>query len=190
MPANPNAAREALARLYPPLAPALLAWCNLRLSPSLRRAVAPEDLAQEVWLRAFHVFDSFDDQRMTFRAWLFAVGKRVLLEVQRRATNSSKELPASGSSTRLLALDEVPDSVTSLTSRISKDERVREFTAKLGELDEKDRMTAIHCGLEELGYAETAQRLGESYEATIKRWQRLRDRMRTWAGALDLLSNA
>lgn len=190
MTADPNAAREGLARLYPPLAPALLAWASLRLSPSLRRAVAPEDLAQEVWLRALEVFDSFDERHMTFRAWLFAVSKRVLLEVHRRATSLSKELPTSGSSTRLLALDEVPDSVTSLTRRISKDETVRDFLAKLGELDEKDRMTAIHCGIEELSYAETAQRLGESYEATIKRWQRLRDRMRTWAGALDLLSNA
>ena len=124
-----------------------------------KRAVAPDDLAQEVWLRAFEAFDSFDERSTTFRAWLFAVGKRVLLEVQRQAVHLGPELGASGSSTRLLALDAVPDGVTSLTRRVSKDERVRSFLTKIGELDEKDRMTAIHCGLEELGYAETAQRL-------------------------------
>lgn len=190
MPVDPNTARERLAHLYPPLAPALVAWASLRLSPSLRRAVSPEDLAQEVWLRAFEVFGSFDAERVSFRSWLFAVAKRVLFEAQRRSLRLGHELAADGSSTRLLALHGVPDDVTSLTRRISRDERVRDFVQRLGELDDTERMTAIHCGLEELSLAEAAQRLGESIDATIKRWQRLRERMRSWAGALDLVGGA
>lgn len=185
---DPKTVRESLDRLYPPLAPALLAWANLRMSAPLRRAVSAEDLAQEVWLRAFEVFGSFDPARTTFRAWLFAVGKRVLLEVQRRSLRLGRELAADGSSTRVLALQGVPDDVSSLTRRISRDERVRDFVQRIDELDEQDRMTAIHCGLEELTLGEAAQRLGESHEATGKRWQRLRHRMQGWAGALDLVS--
>lgn len=190
MAVDPNAARDALTRLYPPLAPALVAWASLRLSPALRRAVSPEDLAQEVWLRAFEVFGSYDPARASFRAWLFAVGKNVLLEAQRRSLRFGRELAADGSSTRVHALQGVPDDVSSLTRRISRDERVRDFVQRLAELDDKDRMTAIHCGLEELSLVEAAQRLGESHEATGKRWQRLRERMRGWAGALDLVGGA
>lgn len=187
MPVDPTAAREALARLYPPLAPALIAWANVRLGPNLRRMVSPDDLAQEVWLRAFEVFGSFDPMRSSFRAWLFAVAKRVLLEAQRRSLRVGREVAADGSSTRVMALHGVPDDVSSLTRRISRDERVHDFVQRLGELDDKDRMTVIHCGLEELSLAEAAQRLGESHEATGKRMQRLRERMRGWAGALDLV---
>lgn len=190
MPVDPSAARQALDRLYPPLAPALIAWASVRLSPGLRRTVSPDDLAQEVWLRAFEVFGSFDPARVSFRAWLFAVAKRVLLEAQRRSVKLGHEIAADGSSTRVLALHGVPDDVSSLTRRVSRDERVRDFVARLAGLDEKDRMTVIHCGLEELPLAEAAERLGESHEATGKRMQRLRERMRGWAGALDLVGGA
>jgi RNA polymerase sigma factor (sigma-70 family) len=190
VPLDPDATREALARLYPPLAPALVAWASLRLSPAMRRVVAPEDLAQEVWLRCFEVFDSFDADRTGFRAWLFAVAKRVLLEAQRRSMRLGRELAADGSSTRVLALHGLPDDVTSLTRRVSRDERVHDFVQRLADLDEKERMTVIHVGLEELSLTEAAQRLGESHEATGKRMQRLRERMRGWAGALDLIGGA
>jgi RNA polymerase sigma factor (sigma-70 family) len=190
MPSGPEAPGDALARLYPPLAPALLAWAELRLSPRLRRSVAPEDLAQEVWLRAVEVFASFDPARVSFRAWLFAVGKRVLLELHRRSVRHHQELGAGGSSTRLLALQDVPRDVTSLTRRVARDELVRNFVARLNELDEKERMTAIHCGLEELSIGEAAERLGEGYDATAKRWQRLRARIRGWGGSLEMVGGA
>lgn len=173
--------------LYQPLAPALLAWANVRLSQTLRRAVSPEDLAQEVWLRALQVFDAFDADRVSFRAWLFAVAKHVLLEVQRRSLRIGREMSADGSSSRILALQGVPDAISSLTRRLSRDERVRDFIRRIAELPEKERMTVIHCGLEELSLAEAAERLREGRDATTKRWQRLRERMRDWAGALDLV---
>lgn len=181
--------RDDLGKLYPPLAPALLAWASLRLGPALRRRVTPEDLAQEVWLRAVEIFESFDPAATSFRAWLFAVGKRVLLEVQRRALRHRGEHGADGSSTRLLALQDVPLEITSLTRRVSRDEQVQRFVARLDELGDRDRMTAIYCGLEAMPIGEAAERLGEAYDTTAKRWQRLRARMRTWAGSLDVVSD-
>jgi RNA polymerase sigma factor (sigma-70 family) len=185
---DPEASRRTLAQLYSPLAPALHAWAELRLGRGLRRELAPEDLAQEVWLRALEALPSYSPARCSFRAWLFAVGKRVLLEVQRRARRHGKELPAGGSSTRLAALGEVPFEVTSLTRRVAKDEQVQRFVARVRELDDVERMTVIHCGFEELSLREAAQRLGESYDATAKRWQRLRERLRSWSVPLEMVS--
>lgn len=183
-------ARSELARLYPPLAPALHTWACLRLRTTDRIKIAPEDLTQEVWMRAVEVFHAWDPKRCSFRAWLFTVAKNVLLEVRRRSRKSSREEGAQGSSTRLLALDQVPLDVTSVTRRVAKDEEVRNFVAKLEELDEVDRMTVVHCGLEELSLSDAATRLGEKYDATAKRWQRLRERMRGWSVPLGLVHEA
>jgi RNA polymerase sigma factor (sigma-70 family) len=179
-----------LARLYPPLAPALHAWACLRLRPEDRPHLPPEDLTQEVWLRAFQVFHTFNSSRTSFRAWLFAVAKNVLLEVRRRARRSQAEQAAHGSSSRLSALEQVPLEVTSVTRRVAKDEDLQRFVARLRELDETERQTVLHCGLEALSLKEAATRLGESYDATAKRWQRLRDRMRTWGAPLGLVAEA
>lgn len=181
--------RCALARLYPPLAPALHAWACLRLRSGEHAKIAPEDLTQEVWLRAVEVFGSWDPQRCSFRAWLFTVGKNVLLELRRRARKSAFEQGANGSSTRLLALDQVPLDITSITRRVAKDEQVRNFVRKLDELDDVDRMTVLHCGLEELPLRDAAARLGENYDATAKRWQRLRERIRGWGTPLGIVQD-
>jgi RNA polymerase sigma factor (sigma-70 family) len=177
-----------LLRLYAPLAPALHAWACMRLRPDDRRTVQPEDLTQEVWLRAFAVFPAFDATRSSFRAWLFAVAKNVLLELRRQWAKSRREQPAHGSSSRLLALDQVPLEVTSVTRRVAKDEQVRSFVQKLQELPAVDQQTVLHCGIEALPLAAAAARLGESYDATAKRWSRLRERLRTWAGPLGLFT--
>ncbi len=182
--------RAELARLYPPVAPALHAWACLRIRPDARRQLSPEDLTQEVWLRAFQVFASFDAAKCSFRAWLFMVAKHVLLEAQRRVRKSQREAAVMGNSTLLSALHDVPLEVTSITRRIAKDEQVQRFITLIDGLDEVDRMTVIHCGIEELSLADAAARLGESYAATAKRWQRLREQMRSWRVPLDLVAGA
>src|SRR5262249_43066081 len=61
--ATPDDTRAALSDLYAPLAPALHAWACMRLGPEDRLRLQPEDLTQEVWLRAFKVFHGFDPSR-------------------------------------------------------------------------------------------------------------------------------
>lgn len=178
---------SSLEQLYPPLAPALHAWACMRLSPAERVHVAPEDLTQEVWLRAARVFASFDVTRTTFRAWLFAVGKKVLLEVRRRLRRFRSEHAAQGSTTRIHALDQVPLSISTITQRLSRNEDVQRFLARVEELEPIERKTVLHCGLEGMPMAVAATQLGEAASTTAKRWQRLRARMATWAAPLGFL---
>lgn len=179
----------AFAQLYPGVAPALHAWACMRLAGGERTRVAPEDLTQEVWLRAFQIFAKFDASRMTFRAWLFAVAKKVLLEVRRRSRHSRPEQGALGSTSRLQALDQVPQEVTSISRRLAKDEALQSFVARMQQLEPKEQQTALHCGIEGMSQAEAAARLGEAAATTAKRWQRLRDQMRTWRAPLGLLAD-
>jgi RNA polymerase sigma-70 factor (ECF subfamily) len=176
--------RHELARLYPPLAPALHAWASLRLRPQDRPGLLAEDLTQDVWLRAVEAFRSFDPARTTFRAWLFAVAKNVLLEARKRVRRAAAPPGGTGA---LAALQQVPAEITSVTRRVARDEEVQRFVARVHALDEVERQTVLHCGLEEMSVGEAAARLGESYDATAKRWQRLRDRIRGWGAPLGLV---
>jgi RNA polymerase sigma factor (sigma-70 family) len=169
-----------LGDLYSRVLPALYAWARLRIRPEYRRALCAEDLVQEVWLRAAQAFGSFDASKVSFRAWIFTVAKNVLFEVQRRAYKHTRETTPEGSTTRHQAMNQVPEEVTSLTQRVQRDEGIRIFLDKVAQLDEDDRKTLIHVGLEELSLREAAERLDISREAMAKRWQRLRDRIREW----------
>ena len=171
---------EKLGDLYSRVLPALYAWAKLRIRPEYRRVLSPEDLVQEVWLRAAEVFGSFDAAKVSFRSWIFTVAKNVLFEVQRKAFKQTRERTPEGSTSRHHALNDVPDEVTSLTQRVQRDEGVKLFLDRVAQLDEDDRKTLIHCGLEELSLREAAERLDITREAVAKRWQRLRERIREW----------
>lgn len=171
---------EKLGELYGRVLPALYAWAKLRIRPEYQRVLSPEDLVQEVWLRAAQIFGSFDAGKVSFRAWIFTVAKNVLFEVQRKAWKQTRETTPEGSTSRHQAHGDVPDDVTSLTQRVQRDEGVRIFLDRVAQLDDDDRKTLIHCGLEELSLREAAERLDITRDAVAKRWQRLRDRIREW----------
>ncbi|MFY9340986.1 MAG: sigma-70 family RNA polymerase sigma factor [Planctomycetota bacterium] len=164
---------------------AVYAWASLRLGQRLRAWITPEDLAQEVWMRAMKGASARDPEAGA-RAWLFTIAKHVLYEVH-RSLQRERAQGAGGSTSRLLALDGVPAEVTSLTQRLARDEAVRGFLDRATTLDDDDRMLLIHVGLEGMPQAEAATRLGLSADAVSKRWQRLRDRLRTWPCAQHLL---
>jgi RNA polymerase sigma-70 factor (ECF subfamily) len=175
-----------LAALYREHAASVYAWACLRTSGRLRQQVSPEDLTQEVWVRATRAAPGRDARSGPPRAWLFTIAKHVLYEV-RRLVDSSQAEGSGGSTTRWLALDQVPAEVTSLTQRLSRDDALRAFLARAAELDEEDRMLLIHVGLEAMPQTEAASRLGLGYEVVAKRWQRLRERVRQWPSAAALL---
>lgn len=150
--------------------------------------MTPEDVAQEVWLRAVRIYETaFDPARSSARAWLFAIAKNILLEVQ-RAASRSRERPADGSTTRLLALEQVPASITTITARVSRDEGVRQFLARVEGLLDDDRKLLLYCGMEDLTLREAAERLGIDHEVASKRWQRLRARIAQWRISRDLVA--
>jgi RNA polymerase sigma-70 factor (ECF subfamily) len=186
-PADPAAV---FARLYTAVAPALHAWACVRLAGSDRARVAPEDLTQEVWLRALQVFARFDADRSSFRAWLFTVAKHVLLEVRRRLREQRPERAAFGCTSRIVAIEQVPESVTSVSRRLARCEDLQRFVDRLQQLEPIEQQTVLHCGLEGMPQAVAAVRLGELPATTAKRWQRLRERIRSWGAPLDLLAEA
>jgi RNA polymerase sigma factor (sigma-70 family) len=166
---------------YADVAPALFAWAELRIRPSMRARLEPQDLVQEVWLRGMKSFVRFEERGISFRAWAFKIGKNILMEAI-RATRTDPGAGASASQS-LLSLDGIPQSITSFTQHLAREDSVRAFLAHAAELDESDRMLLIHCGLEDETCAEAAVKLGLTEDAAIKRWQRLKARLRErpWA---------
>ncbi len=175
------------AALYERVAPALCAWAHLRIRRSMQLYVDPQDLVQEVWMRSVSAFPRFDPTSRSFRAWIFTIAKNVLLEGFRKLRRQPFAAAEGGPTTRLFALANVPDGVTSLSVRLGKDEAVAACVQRVGELSVDDRQLLIHCGLEGLTCAETATRLDLSEAAVIKRWQRLREKLRGMAWVEDLL---
>jgi RNA polymerase sigma factor (sigma-70 family) len=173
--------------LYAEVAPSLYAWAELRIRPSLRARLEPNDLVQEVWLRGRRSFDGFERRGVGFRSWAFRIGKHVLMEALRASRNDPTPLPGWSSATGNLALDGIPESVTSFTQRLSREDSVREFLAQAEALEETDRMLLIHCGLEDETCAQAATKLGLSEEAAMKRWQRLRAKLREMPWSRELL---
>lgn len=166
----------AFSRLFEHLAPALFTWADLRLRGDQRAHVDPGDVVQEVWLRAWRGLEGFNPDETPFRPWLFRVAKNVLLEAGRQVARA-RQAGGLGPTTRLFALENLPDSATAVSRRLVRDEGMGAFSESVRNLPEDDRKLVVHCGLEGMPRAEVANRLGLTTEAVTKRWQRLRDRL-------------
>lgn len=175
------------AELYERIAPALYTWACLRIRPAMRAFVDPEDVVQEVWCRAWKAFANFDPAATGFRAWIFRIAKNVLLEAFRKLQRSSTGAGSPGPSTRLFQLQNVPDSATNISRRMSRHEGIAVVLRFVEGLDEDDKLLFVHCGLEGLTYAEASERLQIHRETIAKRWQSLRERIATFGVPKDLL---
>jgi RNA polymerase sigma factor (sigma-70 family) len=164
--------------LYRRVAPALFAWADLRIPPAMRGSFEPEDVVQETWLRAVRGLDTYAPERSPFRSWIFGVARHVLLEGFRQAAlNASARSSPSASSSRAFALDQVPAHVTTLSTRLARDEQVSLLREVAEGLDELDRKILGQIGFEGATCAEVADRVGSNEELIKKRWQRLRARL-------------
>jgi RNA polymerase sigma factor (sigma-70 family) len=175
--------------LFAEVAPALYAWAELRIRPTLRARLDPQDLVQEVWIRGMQGFGRFDERGVSFRAWAFRIGKNILMEAIRATRNDIVDTPG-GVTSRMLALEGVPQDVTSFTQRVAREESVRAFLDEAGQLAEVERMLLVHCGLEGETCAEAAVKLGLSEDAAIKRWQRLKAKLREESWSRTILGPA
>ena len=173
--------------LYEKIAPALYTWADLRIRKEFRQHVSPEDVVQEVWCRAWKIFEKFDPDNGSFRYWIFRVAKNVLYEALRVLKDPGTS-PGGGGTTRVLVLDNVPDDATRITMRVSRNESLSHCSDWIRSLSDEDRMLVIHCGLEGLTYEETGERLAIGKEAVAKRWQRLREKLREQPIPQKLLS--
>ncbi|MEM9802175.1 MAG: sigma-70 family RNA polymerase sigma factor [Planctomycetota bacterium] len=171
---------DGFARLYEHIAPAVFAWANLRMGADQRALLEPADLVQEVWLRAWRRVDDYDAEEIPFRFWVFRIAKNVLFEAGREAQKPERRRRLRADPSRPSdPLDGVADSVSAVSRRLAKDEVLAQFREAVEALPEDDRRLVVHCGLEGLPLRTVAERLEISEEAATKRWQRLRQRLRT-----------
>lgn len=159
--------------LYERIAPSLCAWARVRSNPTRGRVLEPEDLLQEVWLRAFEGVADFDAARGSFRAWIFGIAKNVALDSWRREKTAAASMRLD-SSPQSIALDSWPDVATSIRSRLAKDESTRLLMEHIAGFDAVDRTILVHCGMEGVPCTVVATRLGMNAEAAKTRWRRLR----------------
>ena len=169
---------EQFEKLYERVAPSLFSWARLRIPPAVRPFLDEQDVVQEVWIRAVEIIDRYDPDNVNFRAWIFRVAKNVLLEAMRKLRADPRLRMEGGPSTRLFVMQNCPDSVTLMSARMRRDERIKLFTGFVEELESPDREILVHCGLEGLKAQEVAERIDLSREAVTKRWQRLRETLR------------
>lgn len=161
--------------MYRRLAPALLSWARLRAQPGMD----PEDLMQEVWIRACSLFPDYDPEKVRFRPWLFSIGKFVALEQLRRAAKIRKnQVEPSQLVGESDFLSQCPEEITSFTHRLAKNEIVRQFVSYCLQMPQEDRQILIHCGLEGMSTEDAATRLDLPLAVLRKRWQRIRERVR------------
>ena len=176
--------RQSFAALYERVAPSLYAWSALRAP----RGVDPVDMVGEIWLRALAGLGTFDPKRASFRAWIFGIAKKVLLQLLRDLDRRQSRVQGEASSSERDDPAAIPDSVTSLSRRCACDEALALFLARVAGLGELERELLIYCGLEGFSCGEAATRLGLSEEAASKRWQRLRAELQSRNWVADLLA--
>lgn len=164
----------ALTELYTRSLPALLAWIRIQKSGGMALHIEPDDFVQEVWIRLLENIRSYDPARGSFQAWMFGFAKRVWMEVSNPARKAHRALPV-GKDT---ALHRAPDSITSVSRALMRDESIQRLNEYVEGLDDLDRGVLVHYGLEQMSCAQVGQRLGISEDLVSKRWQRLTQRMR------------
>jgi RNA polymerase sigma-70 factor (ECF subfamily) len=180
---------QLFAQLYERIAPALYTWASLRIRPAMRMHVDPQDVVQEVWVRAWRAFPKFDPDQQNFRLWIFRIGKNVMLEAFRKVQRASAaSAGAPGPSTKLFQLHNLPDSATNVSRRVARDEGIQKVLEWVEGLEEEDKKLFVHCGLEGLSYAEVSERMQIHYETVAKRWQSLRLRIGQFGVPKDMIA--
>ncbi len=163
--------------LHARLSPSILAWARMPRHRHLRAVMDPDDLVQEVWIRASDHLASFDPARGTFRQWIFKIAKNLSIDLLRayaRSRDRGAPEPRGGSSTQgLAALPGAP----SAWRDVARSEAFEAFLARVAALPDDDQTLLVGVGIEDLPVARVAQRLDISEAAAHKRWQRLRARL-------------
>ena len=168
-----SAARDGFERLYAGAVPALVAWTRLRVAGLPPGRVEVDEVVQETCVRALENFGRFTE-RASFRSWAIGIAQKVLLEMMRRDGRvRSAPLHSDGRS----HLSQVPDSVTTVSRAVARDDGFARMVAWIFELPSEDRELLLLHALEERPLASVAERLHVSEEAVAKRWQRLRARL-------------
>ena len=174
---------ERFSELYSRVSPALHVWADLRIPTWARRQVAPEDIVQEVWIRAMVRLRDFDQNRGPFRRWLFGFARRVLTESLRKGLRREGAKAA----IELTNLDQLPAEVTTLANKAIRKGAGEGLAREVAKLDDEDRRLFLLRALEERAHEDIAHDLGITCDAAKKKWQRLRARLESNGSLRELL---
>jgi RNA polymerase sigma factor (sigma-70 family) len=179
---------DAFNQLHEHLAKALLVWVGHRLRTQGRITAHVEDITQATWFAAWTSLSTYEASKGSFRYWLFGIARNRLLKALREAgrTPLAGNQPDPGT-TDLDVLGQIPDRVTALVQRVARADDARLLHDHLEGLAEEDRELMVRCGIEGATCRQVAAILNLTEEAVFKRWQRLRERVRTNPRLRDLL---
>jgi RNA polymerase sigma-70 factor (ECF subfamily) len=155
---------EALNEVYGRLASRLLALIRLRLGPELRRQVESRDVLQATLLKSFERIDQFEGSKgVSLMAWLVRIAENEIRDLadyhQRQRRDARRNVPLSGAGKDLAV------NVRSLSSQLVIAEDALRLEIGLETLPEHYRQIIVLRKLEELAWAEVAERLGKSEDA-------------------------
>lgn len=168
-----NGDHEAAGRLWQRHEDAVLSFCRRYLSGSLHDpAVDAHDLANEVFIRAIHFLDQYQDRSLEgigFRPWLLEITRGICLNSLARWRRRSQWHAAAPAE----ALDRQADRTAEVQRQVQERAVLRQVSEAVNWLPEPYR-TPFKLYLQEFSHREIAASLGISIEGARKRIDRAR----------------
>ena len=154
---------DAVEALYGRVTPRVLAYVRMRMGQSLRARMDSRDILQATLLKSFERLSEFRGTNApSLMAWLSRIAEREILDRadfhQRARRSPSRETPLSGQ-------DVLEARVTSVLSRMIRDERVERLEAAMEGLSDAHREIILLRKFQDLPFREIAARLGKSEDA-------------------------
>lgn len=164
----------------------LLMLARLQIGRRLRGKVDPADAVQDAFLHAHRAFASFaGDNETAFVAWLRGVLAGQIAHLVRRYFSKTRNVNLEevierelNTSSHMLSKSLVGSS-SSPSERAAYREQAVRLADALERLPADYRDVILLRQIEELPFAEIAERLGRSVDSVQKRWVRGLDRLRT-----------
>jgi RNA polymerase sigma-70 factor, ECF subfamily len=154
---------EAMDALYERCAPRLLTYIRLRMGRSLRARVESRDILQASLLKSLQRFGDFRgaDGR-ALMAWLARIAEREVID---RADYEGRQRRDAARETPLDSSPDLAARVTSVLSRVIRNERAEQLEAAMETLSDAHREVILLRKFEDLSFPEIATRLGKSEDA-------------------------
>ena len=154
---------EAVDALYARVAPRILSYVRMRMGASLRTRMDSRDILQATLLKSFEHFNEFKGaDKPALMAWLVRIAEREILDRadyhQRARRSPQREAPLSGQ-------DVIEARITSVLSRMIRDERAERLEHAMEGLSDAHREIILLRKFQELPFRDIAARLGKSEDA-------------------------
>ena len=147
---------QALDGLYSRIGARLLSLIRVRMGADLHGRLEPEDVAQEVLLKAFQKIGDFEqDQSRSFFAWLAIIAGNTIRDLaafhQQARRDARQTLAGEGSPAEIAAKHR------SACSQVILDQELLQLESALGTLSERHREVIVLRQFEERPFSEVAE---------------------------------